>query len=478
MNHGIPRTSKSLNRTDANSLDLLRASRDSFEHLVMHSPFGVYAVNADFCLAIVSDGAQAVFRSVRPLLGRDFAEVLRIVWPEPFVSEAIGHFRHTLATGEPYHAAGTVERRQDTADVESYDWKIERAMLPDGRLGAICHFYDLTEREEFSAAMLAEEARFRATFNNAAVGIAHVAPDGSWTLVNRKLCEILGYTEAELLQLTFQDVTYGDDLVTDLALMEQLVAGKIADYELEKRYITKSGELIWAKLTVSSLRKGNGMLDYCITVIEDISQKKTADRYQIVLVDELNHRVKNILATVQAMASHTMRATDNLTTFRETFSGRLRAIAASHDSVFLHGEIKAELVDILRSQLAPYDAAGVDRLLLSGPSVYLSSACAHALGLITHELATNASKYGALSNGAGHITVTWEPHMQADKPMARLVWQEEGGPAIKHPGKPGFGSRLITSMLDYSLGGTAIMEFLPKGLRAEFTFATSDSEDV
>ena len=129
------------------------SAHDTFRHLVENSPFGVYAVDADFRLVQVSVGAQNVFRNVRPLLGRDFAEVLRIVWEEPFATEAINKFRHTLATGEPYHAPATIERRHDEGIIEAYDWKIERVVLPDGRPGVVCHFYDLSERQRYEAAL-------------------------------------------------------------------------------------------------------------------------------------------------------------------------------------------------------------------------------------------------------------------------------------------------------------------------------------
>jgi signal transduction histidine kinase/ActR/RegA family two-component response regulator len=99
---------------------------------------------------------------VCPLIGRDFADVLRTIWPEPFASEAIGHFRRTLETGEPYHAPSSVERRRDIGEVESYDWKTERVMLPDGRYGVVCHFYDLSERQRYEAALRESEARLRA----------------------------------------------------------------------------------------------------------------------------------------------------------------------------------------------------------------------------------------------------------------------------------------------------------------------------
>ena len=137
----------------------LRASHDAFRHLVDNSPFGVYAVDADFRLVQVSQGAQKVFENVRPLIGRDFADVLRIIWPESFASEAIARFRDTLATGEPYHAPPSAERRADTAEVESYDWKIERVTLPDGRMGVVCHFYDLSERQRYEAALREADRR-------------------------------------------------------------------------------------------------------------------------------------------------------------------------------------------------------------------------------------------------------------------------------------------------------------------------------
>ncbi len=131
--------------------EALRQSGETFESLVRNSPLGTYAVDADFRLALVSQGAQRVFENVRPLIGRDFAEVLRTVWEEPFASEAIALFRRTLETGEPYHAPRMVETRHDLGKTESYDWKIERAALPDGHLGVVCHFYDLSERQRQEA---------------------------------------------------------------------------------------------------------------------------------------------------------------------------------------------------------------------------------------------------------------------------------------------------------------------------------------
>lgn len=132
----------------------------AFINLIEASPFGIYVVDADFRLAHVSAGSRPVFGGIDPLIGRDFAEVLHIIWPEPFASEALAHFRHTLATGEPFHSPDTTEVRANVAATESYDWRLARVVMPDGRFGVVCYFYDVTARvnAEQDARFLAELA--------------------------------------------------------------------------------------------------------------------------------------------------------------------------------------------------------------------------------------------------------------------------------------------------------------------------------
>ncbi|MGA9383301.1 MAG: PAS domain S-box protein, partial [Phormidium sp.] len=129
------------------------------------------------------------------------------------------------------------------------------------------------------------EARFRATFNQAAVGIAHVSKDGRWLYVNQKLCDIVGYSKEELLTMTFQDITYVDDLDKDLEYVRQILAQEIQTYSMEKRYICKDGSLVWINLTGSLVRDRTGVGDYFIAVVEDISQRKQTEI-------ELSNRVK------------------------------------------------------------------------------------------------------------------------------------------------------------------------------------------
>ena len=439
-----------------------KSARDTFENMVKNSPFGVFVVDADFRISLVARGAQKAFRGVDPLIERDLAEALRTIWPEPFATEAIGHFRRTLATGEPHHEPSTVETRKDVGVVEAYDWQTERIILPDGSNGVVCHFYDLSEHEKYESALRASEAKFRATFENAAVGIGHNAPDGKWLRVNQKLCDILGYNSEELINMTYKDITHPDDLAADMALVERINTGALDEFQIKKRYLRKDGATVWVNLTVSCVRNDGGDLNYYIAVIEDISEQIAAQQQEQLLVRELNHRIKNTLATVQAMASHTLRNAATPEEFRIAFSGRLRAIASAHDSIFETGKGSADMKSLIESQLAGYGAAGGDRLLIRGPNISLTANRAHGLGLILHELSTNAAKYGALSNDTGRIDVELR---QTGQNMTELIWTESGGPDVSPSGRQGFGSRLIATTIEQTLNGTANFDYRRDGLQ-------------
>jgi PAS domain-containing protein len=157
----------------AQTSDLTRANK-TFVNLVEHAPFGIYIVDSNFCIWQISLGAVKAFANVQPVLGRDFAEVMRTIWPEKFAEDAISRFRHTLETGEPYHQSSLEEIRRDTGDDEAYDWQIERVTPPDGNFGVVCYYHDFTALKSAQAQLRESEIRFRQTFENAAVGVAHV----------------------------------------------------------------------------------------------------------------------------------------------------------------------------------------------------------------------------------------------------------------------------------------------------------------
>lgn len=148
----------------------------------------------------------------------------------------------------------------------------------DGAVRGVVHYAkDITRRKSLEKDLALSEARFRATFEQAAVGIAHVATDGRWLKVNQKLCDIVGYTRDELLSKTFQDITHPDDLETDLNFLRQMLADEIKTYTMEKRYFHKGGLIVWISLTVSLVRNDLGKPDYFISVVENISERKNLE---------------------------------------------------------------------------------------------------------------------------------------------------------------------------------------------------------
>ena len=273
--------------------EMLDVANQSFRQMVESSPFGLCIVDSDFRLAYVSAGAQNAFAAVYPYVGRDFAEIMHEMWEDPYASNVITAFKHTLETGEDYNASDTIEQRKDIDKIEAYDWKIDRVLLPDGRYGVICNFYDLTERTKQDAALLESEARFRGTFENAAVGVAHVALDGTWLDANKKLSDIVGYSREELLSKSFQDITHPDDMAEDLEQVRRMIAGDINTYAMDKRYIHKSGTIIWAGLTVSLHRFENGQPHYFISVVRDISERVKATQELIESQGRLSHAAES-----------------------------------------------------------------------------------------------------------------------------------------------------------------------------------------
>jgi PAS domain S-box-containing protein len=190
----------------------------------------------------------------------------------------------------------------------------------------------------------------------------------------------------------------------------------------------------------------------------DVTDRVRAEQQQKLLVDELNHRVKNTLATVQSIAAQTLRNTPDPTQFRHDFEARLLALSATHDLLTATSWRSAALSDVIRVELAPY---GADRVRTNGPDLDLAPTQALTLGLVFHELATNAAKYGALSKPGGRVEVGWSVEAGETRTLD-LTWRERGGPPVSPPTRRGFGSRLI----ERSMGGAgeSRLAFEPDGL--------------
>ena len=215
------------------------------------------------------------------------------------------------------------------------------------------------------------------------------------------------------------------------------------------------------------IRDGNGTITGIFVEGLDVTDRARAQLRQKLLINELNHRVKNTLATVQAIASQSFRPGEDPQRARQLFTSRLLALANAHNILSREGWDGADLPDIVAEALRPFDHE--NRIHVEGPRVRLTAKAALSLALALHELATNAVKYGALSTDAGTVDIAWfTAPGEADAPdRLSFVWEEKGGPAVATPARRGFGSRLLERSLAAEMSGTVSLAFKPTGLRCE-----------
>ncbi len=220
----------------------------------------------------------------------------------------------------------------------------------------------------------------------------------------------------------------------------------------------------WYDLHIEPLHNDGGEVVGLTCAAVEVTERKEGEAHLRLLLRELTHRSKNLLAVIQAMARQTARHAGSIDAFLGQFGARLQALAASHDILVREGWHGAALDELVRSQLAADIARAAERVAIAGPAVALKPEAAQNLGLALHELAVNASRFGALSVPAGHLSVTWERGDGADAALT-LDWRERDGPRVKPRRKRGFGSMVIEGNLARALDADVDLSFDPQGLR-------------
>jgi PAS domain S-box-containing protein len=229
-----------------------------------------------------------------------------------------------------------------------------------------------------------------------------------------------------------------------------------------------NGSARWALLQGQILFDSDGTPVRVLGIVMDTTERKQAEERQRLLLNELNHRVKNTLATVQAIVSQTLRSTPDPESAFERVQARLMALSNTHNLLNATSWAGATLGDVLGAELRPYRNQG-ERVVLRGEPVDLDARTALAFGLIAHELATNAAKYGALSVPAGRLEISWRVVGEAGSRQVELTWREKDGPPVAEPTRKGFGSRLVERSIR-DLHGTAEIDYAPAGLVCRMSF--------
>lgn len=320
-----------------------------------------------------------------------------------------------------------------------------------------------TELRDRENALRASQARLWATQNNAAVGIAEVDRDGRFVSVNEARCKLTGHTREELIGQHFGHVTDPEVLDRDMDLFSRQVAGELDTYTTESKFRRKDGSRGWARVSSTAVRDADGTFLYAVRVVEDITERRRADKRQKLLIDELNHRVKNTLATVQSLAWQAARPGVPPQVAQQRFQERLLALSRTHNLLNETHWEGASLKTILETELGPY-ATAAGRVQLKGPEVHLEAKLAVVLGMAVHELTTNAAKHGALSVASGRVQVDWKIDDRGGKAVLAIGWCELGGPTLAAQPSPGFGSRLLRQTITRELAGQLEIRYEREGV--------------
>ncbi|HYG26917.1 MAG TPA: HWE histidine kinase domain-containing protein [Caulobacteraceae bacterium] len=275
---------------------------------------------------------------------------------------------------------------------------------------------------------------------------------------------VLGWTEEEMLGRSADIIFTPDDRAAGAPEAEQAGAerdGRAAD---ERWHLKKDGSQFWAAGMMTPLR---GPSRGYLKILRDRTPERRAEERQRLLLAELQHRVRNVLAVVRSVAARTAETSQSVEDFSSHFEGRLATLARTQNVFSRTGETSVELEELVRDELVSLAAGGSSKVQVKGPPVRLRQGAAETFALALHELATNAVKYGALAHAKGKLTVNWRIFNTSAGQRLSLEWRERGVPLVEtDPPRTGFGRDLIERGLPYELGAATSLEFERGGVRA------------
>lgn len=443
-----------------------RTANNILNSLFQSAPFGIAIHNSDHSYFRVNDrmaeinglpAASHVGRQPDERFGAGLHdEKLLARWDE----EVIGR-------GETVQTENVVETPSDGT------WRRFRnsyfpVNLGDGITGVGAFVEDVTERINARRERDKAQAQLDALFRAAPVGMSLHDHELRWTHINDHLAEINGLpVEAHIgrrLEEALPTLTSNDMIVQ---AFHKVLSGEIDRFDLPLEDFDPSGRDQGRHLDSTFFPvKEHGRIIGAGVVVSDVSDRVNAERGRELLLREMNHRIKNTIATIQAFARQTLRNTGDIGEFEKVFNGRLSAMASANDAILSHDRQSAPLRNVIRTQTGPFGGVEGSNLSLSGPDITVPDRVVHSLALVLHELSTNATKYGAWSDASGRVSVDWT--LQGDR--LSLHWREAGGPPVKMPDHRGFGSRLIDATMANHEGGVAEIEFLPAGIVASLCF--------
>jgi PAS domain S-box-containing protein len=330
--------------------------------------------------------------------------------------------------------------------------------------GIFVEGYDVTDRVMGQTELAQRESEFRALADNMSQFAWMTDAEGLAYWFNKRWFDYTGTSLADMTGWGWRVTVHpdhGDQVLAKIKL--SFMSGEPWEDTFPIR--GKDGEYRWFLSRALPIRGADGRIIRWFGTNTDITDRLKADEQRELLINELNHRVKNTLATVQSLAMQTLRNTERSADARELFESRLTALSRAHDVLTVESWEGAELRRAASRALEPFTSQD-GRVSIKGPDVWLTPKQALALSMALHELATNATKYGALSNDAGNVHLSWAVAPFDGSDELKVTWTEQGGPPVSQPTRKGFGTRLIQRNLAHDLGGDATIDYRPQGVVA------------
>ncbi|MGJ5202575.1 sensor histidine kinase [Bradyrhizobium sp. HKCCYLR20261] len=425
--------------------------------------------DAAYLAAIVNASADAIFGTTvdgiirswnaacERMLGYRAAEmigqsILNIVPPE-LKQEALS-IRARVSVGASIESFETVRLAKDGRPIEV---AITYSPIRDGLgqiIGVSGILRDVTtiKTAQRSAAMLA------AIVTSSSDGVVSKTLDGTVTSWNKSAERIFGFSEGEMINRSIRTIIPGERQAEEDRILATVVSGEMID-NFETVRLRKDGALIDVSVTVSPVRDPAGRIIGASKIVRDITDKRQTREQLHTLLAEVNHRSKNLLSLVQAIARQMTRHGRPLDLDR--FLQRLQAIASNQDLLIQNDWRFIPLRDLVHAQLSAFRDLIGNRIAIDGPQIELTPEAAQAIGLAVHELITNAARHGALSGNDGRVAIDW----RCDGDDFDMSWRESGGPAVASPEQRGFGSRVITDMVRAGLDASVEIDYAASGLR-------------
>ena len=449
----------------------LRESETRFETFAQAMPNQVWSATPDGLLDWFND-------QVFSYSGLTAAELAGNGWAQMVHADDIGAAAATWARALANGSAYQTEFRLRRSD-GSFRWHLARAAPMRDESGHITRWIgtntDIDNQKEIEEQLVESQQRVESAIDAADIGTWDFDPQSGVLKWDNRCYHLFGMKPGAPISFDvfLAGLHPGDRDATEKACLDAMRPDGPQGYDVEYRTIGRDdGVERWCAAKGKAFFD-NGAAVRFIGTIRDISKLKHAELQQQLLTRELEHRMKNTMAMVGAIASQTFRTASTKEEARTIFDARLRALNHAHDVLVQSSWTSAPIRTVVEGALAPH-RTGDGRIAIDGPTVDLTAKQALSLALALHELATNATKYGALSVPGGTIDVRWDCIPSDDRVILRFGWRERGGPEVSPPSRRGFGSRLIESTLSSDFGSSVKVEYPPEGVVCSFEARLSD----